>query len=177
MSVVVGRAWSTRVPAWVAVMAILLAGCAAPSPAPRPQVPPAPAVTVEDARRFLQARPDPYVALREAGRYRTGGNKEAVFLLVKYAASNGVAEAEYEMGRYYDPATYLEGGIVLQPQAARAAEWYGRAADKDHVPSMVRLGQMYGDGVIQAPSGTSAVDESLRLLNRAAQLGGAPRTR
>ena len=165
-----------RAPSWIAVVAILLAGCAAPPPAPRPQVQtpapaPAPATSVDEARRYLQAGPDPYATFREAKRYRTAGNKEAVFLLVKYAARNGVPEAEHEMGRYYDPATYREGGIVRNPQAPRAADWYGRAAGKDHAPSMVRLGQMYGDGLIKAPSGTNAMEESLRLLNKAAEMG------
>ena len=176
MSAPVGRLLSAPATAWIAVVAVLVAGCATSPPAPRPQVQPpasapAPAATVDDARRFLQRQPDPFVTLRETQRYRAAGNREAVFLLVKYAARFGVPEAEYEMGRYYDPATYLEGGIVRQPQAARAAEFYRRAADKDHVPSIVRLGQMYGDGLIQAPSGASAVSESLRLLNRAAELG------
>ena len=175
MSGPAGRLRSTRALAWIAVMAILLAGCATSPPAPRPQVrppAPAPATDVDEARRFLQGQPDRYATFREAERYRAAGNREAVFLLVKYAARKGVPEAEYEMGRRYDPATHAKDGIVLKPHAPTAAQWYERAASKGHVPSMVRLGGMYGDGLIRPTGERNATEESLHWLNKAAQAGG-----
>lgn len=170
--------------------AILLAGCASP-PGPRTvyveQPPPPPrTTTVEDARSFLREDPSGEAALAEAERFQAAGNREAVFLLVKRAAGKQVPQAAYEMGRMYDPATYAKGGVVLNPDVRTAASWFRWGARGGHVRSMIRIGEMYRDGVIEATGGTAeikngvpaellemnATERGFYWLDRAAKAGG-----
>ena len=176
----------------IVVAAILLAGCAPP---PRP--PPAPilynapvpkprATTVEEARKFLRGEPSGETALKEAKRYRAAGNREAVFLLVKHAARKQHPLAAYEMGRMYDPATHAKAGVVLNPDVRTAAAWFRLAARIGHVPSMLRLGEMYRDGILEATGGTAeikngvprelletdATERGFFWLDKAAKAGG-----
>ena len=169
-----------RLMASVAVVGVVAAtmlatGCASPPPPPPspiayvpvPAIPPA--TTIEDARKFLRRKPSGAAALKEAERYRAAGNREAVFLLVKYAARDRVPEAAYELGHMYDPATHAKGGVVLNPDVSTAASWFRWAARSGHVRAMVRLGEMYRDGVLGATGGASArsngVPEALLELN------------
>ena len=175
----------------IVVAAILLAGCAPPPPPPAPIVysVPAPqprATTVEEARKFLRGEPSGEAALKEAKRYRAAGNREAVFLLVKHAAREQHPQAADEMGRMYDPATHAKAGVVLNPDVRTAASWFRLAARIGHVPSMVRLGEMYRDGILEATGGTAeikngvprellemdATERGFFWLDRAAKAGG-----
>ena len=168
-------------PGLAAVAIILVAGCA---PAPSPQVrvvsiPSSSTTTVDDARRYLMAGPAPQVVLAEAERYRAAGNRDAVFLLVKYAANAGKGDprAVYEMGRYYDPATFMSYGIVREANAQTARDLYRSAANAGHVRSMLRLGQMYKEGLLAPPEDVSeeyrsATERSLFWFEKAARAGG-----
>ena len=118
-------------------------------------------MTVEDARNFLRTEPSGAAALKEADRYRAGGNREAVFLLVKYAARKRVPEAAYELGRMYDPATHAKGGVVLNPDVSTAASWFRWAARSGHVKAMVRLGELYRDGDLEATGRRSELDNGV----------------
>ena len=175
--------------AGIVVAGILLAACAPPpSPAPRTVYvePPAPrTTTVEDARSILREEPSGKAALKEAERFQAAGNREAFFLLVKYAASRKrVPEAAYEMGRMYDPETHAKG-VVLEPNVLVAAQWFRWGARNGHVPSMFRLGLMYKDGILEATGaaseikngvleellGMDATDRSFYWLDKAARAG------
>ena len=177
------------------VFATMLATACTPPPPPTPVItmpppgsldPPPMTLTVEDARQFLRAVPTGAVALKEADRYRAVGNREAVFLLVKYAARKRVPEAAYELGRMYDPATHAKGGVVLNPDVSTAASWFRLSARNGHVRAMVRLGELYRDGDIEATGGRSELDNGVPQelldmnatergffwLDRAAKAGG-----
>ena len=170
-------------PGLAAVAAAFLVGCgpSAPSvvvlePAPAPAALPA---TVEGARQLLNMEPklDPRVVWGEVDRFRRAGNREAEFLLVKYAAHNGVPEAAYHLGRQYDPATHTEDRIVLAADVREAAEWFHAAARAGHVGAMVRLGEMYRDGLIDPPANApegdmDATEWSFYWFDRAAAVGG-----
>ena len=174
--------------AGIVVAGILLAACA-PPPSPTPRTvyvePPAPrTTTVEDARSILREEPSGKAALKEAERFQAAGNREAVFLLVKYAARKKVPEAAYEMGRMYDPETHAKG-VVLEPNVLVAAQWFRWGARNGHVPSMSRLGLMYKDGILEATGaatetkngvpeellGMDATDRSFYWLDKAARAG------
>ena len=174
--------------AGIVVAGILLAACA-PPPSPTPRTvyvePPAPrTTTVEDARSILREEPSGKAALKEAERFQAAGNREAVFLLVKYASRKKVPEAAYEMGRMYDPETHAKG-VVLEPNVLVAAQWFRWAARNGHVPSMSRLGLMYKDGILEATGaasetkngvpeellGMDATDRSFYWLDKAARAG------
>ena len=178
MNAPTGRARAIRGLGGIAVAAMVVAGCGpqtAATPAVAPMAKPvasksvtfAQSTSVEDARRLLRKKPTARTALKAAERFRAAGNREAVFLLVKYAAFRGSRQAAYEMGRRYDPATHVKDGIVLKPQVARAAEWYTRAAEKDHLASMVRLGEMYRDGLLEGTADMNATELSFFWFDRA----------
>ena len=161
------------------VVVALVAGCQ-PAPAPVVYIPvpaktdPA-AFTVASARSFLQKNPDPRKVMTEAERYRAAENREAVFLMVKYAARRGLPEAAYELGRHYDPKTHSKDGIVLRPDVKVAAEWFNMAALAGHVGAMTRLGELYRDGQIAAKGDKNATELGFYWLDRAAQARGAQR--
>ena len=52
---------------------------------------------------------------------------DGAFLLVEDAAQKGSPEAMMLLGRIYDPSASVSRGTV-QPDAAQALIWYGRAA-------------------------------------------------
>ena len=152
------------------VVSALVAGCEPDEPRPvmvpviRSEV-----LTVQTARRFLQKKPFPREVMREAARYRAAENREAVFLMVKYAALRGLPEAQYEMGRRYDPKTHSKDGIVLRPDVKFAAKWFEKAAHGGHVDAMARLGELYKNGQIDAEGNKNATELGLYWLDRAAK--------
>ena len=63
----------------------------APDPAPTVQAPKP--VTLTWAREFLQSNPDASAAAAEAERFAAAGEDSAAFLLTRYAARQGDAQA------------------------------------------------------------------------------------
>ena len=126
-------------------------------------------LTVESARRFLRRKPNPRAVMRESARYRAAENREAVFLMVKYAALRGLPEAEYELGRRYDPKTHSKDGIVLRSNVKIAAEWFKKAANGGHIEAMARLGELYKNGEIASEGNKNATELGLYWLGRAAK--------
>ncbi len=167
-------------PRLAALAAVILAGCGPSSPQVvvlEPPPPPPPA-TLEAARQLLNMDPklDPRVVWGEVDRFRRAGNREAVFLLVKYAAHNGIPEAAYDLGRHYDPVTHTEDSIVLAADVREAARQFHAAARAGHVAAMMRLGEMYRDGLIDPPANgpedMDATEWSFYWFGRAAAAGG-----
>ena len=165
-----GRTRVTRALGGIAAAALFVAGCGGqPTTATVTYVQ---STSVEDARRILRAKPDADTALDAVERFRAAGNREAVFLLVKYAAHRGAPEAAYEMGRRYDPATHVKDGIVLKPHVPTAATWFEKAGNAGHRASMVRLGGMYRDGLLEATGGMDATELSFYWFEKAEKRGG-----
>lgn len=146
------------------IVLALVAGCV---DEPRPVM--VVQLTVESARRFLRGKPQLRAVMREANRYKAAENREAVFLLVKYAARRGLPDAQYELGRRYDPKTHSKDGIVLRPDVKIAAQWFKRAAHRGHVGAMARLGELYKNGQIAAEGDKNATELGFYWLDRAAK--------
>ena len=59
---------------------------------------------------------------------------------LKILAENGQKDLEYAVGYYY------ENGIHTLTDFGQAAQWYEKAAKKDHVDALLHLGFLYAQG-------------------------------
>lgn len=126
-------------------------------------------MTIAQAKGFLKEKPPADRALEEAQHSGTAGDRDAEFLLLKYAARKGSAEAARRMGQMYDPATFAAGGgVISKPDAETAAQWYERAAAAGDIDAMVRLGAMLNEGMLDRPD---ASEQSVQWLQKAAEAG------
>ena len=127
-----------------------------------------PPMTRAEVVPYLKEKPSAADALEEAGRAGDAGDQDAAFLLLKYAARSGAAEAARLVGQLYDPATFAPGGVINNPSAESAAEWYEKAATAGDVDAMIRLGEMLGEGMLDRPD---ASEQSRKWLREAADAG------
>lgn len=127
-------------------------------------------LTLEAARTYLtEQKPDAAAAEDEAQRFAEAGQHQAAFLLRKYAAQKGSAEAAFGMARYYDPASHAaEASVVPAPDAEQAAVWYEAAAKDGNADAMLRLGEMLKSGALDRPD---APEQSVFWLRKAAEAG------
>jgi uncharacterized caspase-like protein/TPR repeat protein len=93
----------------------------------------------------------------------TAEQRAAAVKLYAEAAGQGLAAAQYSLGRAYDH------GRGVEKDSAEAVRWYARAADQNHPAAMAALATMYefGEG---APLNLA---EALRLYRLAADAGDA----
>ena len=134
-----------------------------------PVTPPAPPITtIEEARKFLKENRPADRLLEEAKRSEEAGARVAADMLLKQAAKGGSAEAARKMGQRYDPVTYTPGGMIRNSNAEEAAEWYEKAAKAGDVDAMLRLAEMYGEGMLDRPD---AAEQRLHWLRKAADAG------
>ncbi len=89
----------------------------------------------EDARAFLYelqtdgGEPDPAVVYAEAERRQGEGDLENAYLLYRYAARHGQAEAAMALGTTADPAYHSAATSYLpEPSPGQAHKWYSKAA-------------------------------------------------
>lgn len=127
-------------------------------------------LTLDAARTYLiDQKPAAAEAQAEAERFDGAGEVQAAFILRKYAAQNGSPEAALAMARQYDPATHdPDAGLIREPDAAIAADWYERAGEGGNVNAMVRLGEMLKSGAVDRPD---APEQSVFWLRKAAEAG------
>ena len=140
------------------------------SPEEKPPVtPPAPPITtIEKAREILKENRPADRLLEEAKRSEEAGARVVADMLLKQAAKGGSAEAARKMGQRYDPVTYTPGGMIRNANAEEAAEWYEKAAKAGDVDAMLRLAEMYGEGMLDRPD---AAEQRLHWLRKAADAG------
>ena len=125
-------------------------------------------MTRADVVPYLKEKPPAAEVLEEALRAGETGDPNAAFLLLKYAARSGSAEAARRMGELYDPVTFAPEGVVRSADAESAAQWYERAATAGDVDAMVRLGEMLGEGLLDRPD---APEQGREWLRKAADAG------
>ncbi len=87
----------------------------------------------------------PEAMLAKARDYAKAGDMAAAFLVFRRAAESGSAPAQLELATFYDPlVTPAKGGFT--PDAARAADWYERAALAGLPEAQRRLGLLLAKG-------------------------------
>ena len=100
----------------------------------------------DGARTFLYElrangeEPDANVVLAEAERMQGEGNLEDAYLLYRYAARHGQAQAALTLGTQADPAFHAEAaGFLPEADAGQAYKWYSVAAAADSETAVQRL--------------------------------------
>jgi hypothetical protein len=99
----------------------------------------------ETVGEYLAGKPTPDAMLAKGKEYAQGGELAAAFLVWRRAAEAGNAPAEVELGAFYDPLNPRpKSGFA--PDAARAAEWYERAALAGNAEAQRKYGQLLAKG-------------------------------
>ena len=92
---------------------------------------------------------DPVAQCKLADRCYAGDDLYHAELLYSKAAVQGLADAQFGLGRLLMvPVYHMQSGKVIarKPNFAGAAEWLLRAANQGHVVAQVYLGNFYRDG-------------------------------
>lgn len=98
--------------------------------------------TVND---YLAGKPTPEAMLAKGKELAQGGDLTAAFLVWRRAAEAGNVLAQIEIGAFYDPlATPARAGFT--PDAARAADWYERAALAGNAEAQRKFGLLLAKG-------------------------------
>jgi len=99
----------------------------------------------EAVDEYLATKPAPEAMLAKARDYAKAGDMAAAFLVFRRAAESGNPAAQLELATFYDPlATPARGGFA--PDAARAADWYERAALAGNSEAQRKLGLLLAKG-------------------------------
>lgn len=99
----------------------------------------------EMVAEYLATNPAPEAMLAKGKALADGGELGAAFLVWRRAAEAGNAPAQVEVAAFYDPlVTPPRGGFT--PDAARAADWYERAALAGNPEAQRRFGQLLAKG-------------------------------
>jgi hypothetical protein len=100
----------------------------------------------ERARTFIYelraegGEPDPELVFTEAERMQGEGSLEDAYLLYRFAARHGQAQAALTLGTGADPAYHdAQTAFLPEPDAAQAYKWYSLAADAGNAEAQQRL--------------------------------------
>lgn len=90
--------------------------------------------------RATGEEPDPEVVFAEAERMQDAGDLEDAYLLYRFAARHGQAQAALALGTQADPAFHAAATSFLpEPDAGQAYKWYSVAAAADSDTAAQRL--------------------------------------
>jgi hypothetical protein len=124
---------------------------AAPTAAPVP-ITDAPKKSVRDrVGEYLATKPTPEAMLSKARDFAKADDLGAAFLVFRRAAEMGNAAAELELAGFYDPLT-TPPKAGFTPDAARAADWYERAALAGLPEAQRKLGLLLAKGGAGLPA-------------------------
>ncbi|MGF1626007.1 MAG: hypothetical protein ACFCVH_14090 [Alphaproteobacteria bacterium] len=128
------------------------------------EAPPSPESQRALARQYLETEPTPEDAFARAGDLLADGQVEAAFLIYRYAAERGYADAATAVAAMYDPGTYTAQTSPLpRPNPSVARIWYERAVAAGDDEALISLARLL---VAQ-----DAVDEARAVLRRAEEAG------
>jgi hypothetical protein len=132
-------------------------------PAPVPSVAAAPPKSVRDVvEEYFATKPTPEAMLAKARDYAKANEMAAAFLVFRHAAEAGNVPAEIEMAAFYDPMINpSRGGFT--PDAARAADWYERAAVAGSAEAQRKLGLLLAKGGANLPVDAGKAKSWLQL--------------
>ena len=128
--------------------------------------------SIAGVRKFLAGNPEPADARAKAEALAAkGGQLDAVFLLVKYAAERGDRTAARMMGTFYDPQTWSkEKSPLPAPNPPEAARWHKMAAEAGDAESQYRYAMLLRNGGTDEPNGP---EMAVVWLRKAAEQGNA----
>jgi hypothetical protein len=108
--------------------------------------------TVRDrVGEYLATKPTPEAMLAKAREFAKAGDLAAAFLVFRSAAETGNVAAELELAAFYDPLSApTKAGFT--PDAARAADWYERAALAGSAEAQRKLGLLLAKGGAGLPA-------------------------
>ena len=93
--------------------------------------------------RATGEEPDPEVVFAEAERMQGAGDLEDAYLLYRFAARHGQAQAALALGTQADPAFHAAATSFLpEPDAGQAYKWYSVAAAADSETAVQRLQEL-----------------------------------
>lgn len=126
--------------------------------------PPSPESQRALARQYLETEPSPEDAFARAGELLAEGQVEAAFLIYRYAAERGYADAATAVAAMYDPETYSPQTSPLpRPNPSVARIWYERAVAAGDNAALLSLARLLAD--------QESVDEARALLRQAEEAG------
>lgn len=116
------------------------------------------------ARQYLETQPSPAEAFSRATELLSDGQVEAAFLIFRYAAERGSADAATAVAAMYDPETYTPQTSPLpRPNPAVARIWYERAVAAGDDQALLSLARML--------AAEDAVEDARAVLQRAEEAG------
>jgi hypothetical protein len=93
--------------------------------------------------RATGEEPDPELVFAEAERMQGAGDLEDAYLLYRFAARHGQAQAALALGTQADPAFHAAATSFLpEPDAGQAFKWYSVAAAADSETAVQRLQEL-----------------------------------
>ena len=125
----------------------------APKAEPKPEPPKAEAAKVEPPKKsirdtvgeFLAGKPTPDAMLAKGREFATSGQMAGAFLVWRSAAEAGNVQAQLELATFYDPVS-PQAKASFTPDAARAADWYERAALAGNAEAQRKYGLLLAKG-------------------------------
>jgi TPR repeat protein len=122
----------------------------------------------DQARAFIYelrangAQPDAEVVFAEAERMQGEGNREDAYLLYRFAARHGQAQAALILGTQADPAFHTTAsGYLPEPDPAQAYKWYNVASAAGNKEAAQRLQDLHKRVQQEAAAGDA---QARRLL-------------
>jgi TPR repeat protein len=111
--------------------------------------------------RAESAEPDADVVFAEAEQQQSDGNVDDAYLLYRFAARQGHAQAALVIGTQADPAYHTATGSVLpEPNSGEAYKWYSMAAAAGNEEAKLRLRELRD----QVQEAAMAGDEQARRV-------------
>ncbi|HZQ01491.1 MAG TPA: hypothetical protein VFB13_18240 [Reyranella sp.] len=117
----------------------------APEPVPAPKVEPPKKSIRDTVGEFLATKPTQEAMLVKGKEYARSGEMAGAFLVWRSAAEDGNPIAQVEVGSFFDPVN-PQPKAGFAPDAARAADWYERAALAGLIEAQRRYGLLLAKG-------------------------------
>ena len=108
--------------------------------------------------------PDPAEVFASAQRLQNEGYADDAYLLYRFAANHGDAQAALVLGTQADPAYYTADGNILQgPEPEQAIKWYRMAGAEGNADAQARLKALRGRLEQASAAGDPQADRLLLL--------------
>jgi hypothetical protein len=108
--------------------------------------------------------PDPVEVFASAQRLQNEGHADDAYLLYRFAANHGNAQAALVLGTQADPAYYTAAGNILPgPEPEQAIKWYRMAGAEGNADAKTRLKALRGRLEQASAAGDPQADRLLLL--------------